>query len=137
VNKSTSQQQKITNTLNELGIPSRLIMPTADVGVAWGNLLDGIAKVLDVKKAVDKASGELALAKTLKAEKEKKDRMARGEPDPEDVDGAGEDGGDADVKMEDADRGSAAPSARGGSAHKRSASVLSSVSDKSNKRQKK
>jgi DNA methyltransferase 1-associated protein 1 len=40
---------------------------------------------------------------------------------------------DADVKMEEEREKSAAPSTRGGSVHKRSASVLSTVSDKSTK----
>jgi DNA methyltransferase 1-associated protein 1 len=137
-NKSTTQQARIVNTLQELGIPPRLIMPTADVGVAWTTLLESITRMLDMKKAVDKAAGELALAQTYKAEKEKKERAARGEPEPESEQGDAGEEQDGDVKMEEGGRESSAqPSARSASVHKRSASVLSSVSDKSTKRQKK
>jgi DNA methyltransferase 1-associated protein 1 len=137
-NKSAIMQTKITNMLNELELPGRLIMPTAAVGQEWEALVTSIQKLLDLKKTVEKLDGELQMAKALKAEQEKKARAARGEPDPEDE--------DHDVKME-SDReksvprsvrgGSVARSSRGGSVHKRSASVLSAVSDKSTKRQKK
>jgi DNA methyltransferase 1-associated protein 1 len=139
--KSAAQQAKITNTLGELGIPTRLIMPTAEVGIVWTQLLENIIKMLDLKRQVEKADGELAIAKSLKAEREKKERAARGEPEPE------EEPEDGDIKMEEREKsiarsvrgGSHAGSVRGASvgAHKRSASVLSTVSDKSTKRQKK
>lgn len=136
--KSSAQQAKIINTLQELGIPTRLIMPTADVGAAWTNLLDGITRMLDMRKAVDKAAGELALAQAYKAEKEKKERAARGEPEPESEQGGAVEGQNGDVKIEDGARDSSAhANTRSGSVHKRSASVLSSVSDKSTKRQRK
>jgi DNA methyltransferase 1-associated protein 1 len=144
-NKSAAQQLKITNTLGELGIPQRLIMPTAEVGIVWTALLESVLKMLDVRRQVEKAQGEQAILKGLKAEREKKERAARGEPEPE---GDGEeDGGEKDVKVEEREKsvarsvrgGSVAGSVRGGSvgAHKRSASVLSAASDKSTKRQRK
>lgn len=152
-NKSSAQQAKITNTLQELGVPIRLIMPTADVGAAWSVLLENIIKLLDMKKVVDKASGELAVLQAAKAERERRERIARGEPeagdDAENGETSGEGAapaepqaeagadGDGDVKMEETREASVARSTRGGSVHKRSASVLSSVSDKSTKRQKK
>ncbi|KAG0645815.1 SWR1-complex 4 [Hyphodiscus hymeniophilus] len=137
-NKSATMQAKITNVLGELGVPSRLIMPTAAVGQEWESLLGNIQKLLELKKNAEKLDGEIAIAMTLKAEREKRERAARGEPDPEDD--------DHDVKRE-SDReksvsrsvrgGSVSRSARGGSTRKRSASVLSAMSDKSTKRQKK
>jgi DNA methyltransferase 1-associated protein 1 len=129
-NKSAIMQAKIANVLSELNIPSRLIMPTAAVGQEWEALLGNIQKLLELKKTAEKLDGELALAKAIKAENEKKARAGRSEPDPEDED-------DNAVKMEYDREKSVSRSARGGSVHKRSASVLSAVSDKSTKRQKK
>jgi DNA methyltransferase 1-associated protein 1 len=139
-NKSATQQAKITNVLSELGIPGRLTMPTAAVGQEWENLLTSITRLLELKKTAEKLDGEMALANAYKAEQEKKERAARGEPDPEDENDAE---GEGNVKMEEEEREkSVARSVRGGSVargsvHKRSASVLSAVSDKSTKRQKK
>ena len=136
-NKSATMQAKITNVLSELGIPSRLVMPTANVGQEWEALLANIGKLLDLKKNAEKLDEQLALAKATQAEKERRARIARGEPDPEDE--------DHDVKMESDREKSVSRSVRGGSVqrstravsvHKRSASVLSAASDKSTKRQK-
>lgn len=154
--KSAVQATKITNTLTELEIPLRLIMPTADVTTQYESLLASINTLLDTKKVADKLDAEIKLAEAQKAERERRERRERGEPeevaadandnadaDAEMVDADGEDGedGDEDAKMEQSEKEkSAAPSTRtAGSAslHKRSASVLSQVSDKSTKRQKK
>ena len=147
--KSANIQLKVTNTLQELQIPTRLIMPTAETGTLYSTLIDGIIKMLSLRTQVEKAAGEVALVKAQKAEREKLDRIARGEPElegEEDAEAKGDGGGDGnqdvedqdsddqdgDVKTEDGEKEkSVAPSV------KRSASVLSSVSDKSNKRQKK
>jgi len=161
-NKSAVQQQKITNTLAELEIPPRLTMPTSEVVASYESLLASINTLLDTKKVFDKLEGEIKLAETVKREREKKERRERGEGTPE-----GEDKEklenetsnandraetDADTSMADVapvdgetavqgdeKESSVAPSVRGGSvaAHKRSASVLSQVSDKSTKRQRK
>jgi DNA methyltransferase 1-associated protein 1 len=118
-NKSATQQAKITNVLTELEIPSRLIMPTVSTGVEWENLLGGIMRLLELKKTAEKLDGDIALAKAIKAEQERKER------------------GESEIKEEER-------SVRGGSVaraqsvqRKRSASVMSTVSDKSTKRQKK
>ena len=135
--KSSIQQQKINNVLNELRISTRLRMPTEEVGKQFDILLQNINVLLDQRKLADKLTGEINIAKGLKAEREKKERAERGEPEPAD---AGSEGaaGDGEIKMEDSGREkSAAPSIRAGSVHKRSASVLSGISDKSTKRQKK
>ena len=140
--KSAVMQAKISNILSELGIPGRLIMPTAAVGQEWETLLGNIQKLLELKKTVEKLDGELALAYAYRDEQEKKARIARGEAGPGDEHDA-EDEEDNDVKREGSTArsvraGSAARSVRGGSMHnKRSASVMSTVSDKSAKRQKK
>ncbi len=155
-NKSAVQATKITNTLTELEIPARLIMPTAEVTSQYELLLASINTLLDTKKVADKLDAEIKLAEAQKAERVKRERKEKGEPeeetngdanrdadadaDAEMVDVDGEEGDD-EVKMEHSEKEkSAAPSTRtAGSAslHKRSASVLSQVSDKSTKRQKK
>lgn len=122
--KSSVQQQKINNVLAELEVPIRLVMPTADVGVQFELLLGSINTLLDSRKVADKLTSEIALAteqKRLREEKEKE----------------GKEAGGAEVKVEEEREKSAAPSLRAGSVRKRSASVLSTVSDKSTKRQKK
>lgn len=134
--KSSIQQQKIANVLTELRISQRLRMPTEEVGKQFEILLQNINVLLDQRKLADKLAGEINVAKAVKAEREKKERAERGEPDPGDEDGGG--AGDGEIKMEDGGREkSAAPSIIAGSMHKRSASVMSGVSDKSTKRQKK
>jgi DNA methyltransferase 1-associated protein 1 len=137
--KSSIQQQKIGNVLTELRISQRLRMPTEEVGKQFEILLQNINSLLDQRKLADKLAGEINVAKAVKAEREKKGRAERGEPEPGDEDGEGGAGaGDGEIKMEDGGREkSAAPSIRAGSVHKRSASVMSGVSDKSTKRQKK
>lgn len=137
--KSSIQQQKIGNVLTELRISQRLRMPTEEVGKQFEILLQNINGLLDQRKLADKLAGEINVAKAVKAEREKKGRAERGEPEPGDEDGEGGAGaGDGQIKMEDGGREkSAAPSIRAGSVHKRSASVMSGVSDKSTKRQKK
>jgi DNA methyltransferase 1-associated protein 1 len=131
--KSSIQQQKIVNVLNELEVPVRLIMPTAEVGELFEGLLASVHTLLEARKVSDKLTGEINILKAQKAEREQRERAERG-----DGDGNATGDGDGDVKMEEGTREqSAAPSARGGSVHKRSASVLSTMSDKSTKRQKK
>jgi DNA methyltransferase 1-associated protein 1 len=137
--KSSIQQQKIGNVLTELRISQRLRMPTEEVGKQFEILLQNINGLLDQRKLADKLAGEINVAKAVKAEREKKGRAERGEPEPGDEGGEGGAGaGDGEIKMEDGGREkSAAPSIRAGSVHKRSASVMSGVSDKSTKRHKK
>ncbi|KAH8821041.1 putative SWR1-complex protein 4 [Xylogone sp. PMI_703] len=130
--KSTVQQTKIANILAELEVPPRLIMPTATVASAFENLLHSINILLDSKKVADKLTAEIAVAKAHKEEKEKKARAENGE----DGDGANADVEEDNVKVEESEKDKAS-SVRGSSVHKRSASVLSAVSDKSTKRMKK
>jgi DNA methyltransferase 1-associated protein 1 len=148
--KSAVQAQKFTNMLNELSIPSRLTMPTAEVTTQYEQLVTSISTLLEARKMVDKLEAEMKLAEAQKAEREKKERRDQGEPEEEEkptltngevVDGdaaassaVAEDGeGDEQGEKE----ASAGPGTRNGTLHKRSASVLSQVSDKSAKRQKK
>ncbi len=130
--KSSIQQQKMLSVLTELGVPHRLTMPTFAVGETFESLLSGINTLLDQRKIADKIQGEINTLKALKQQREEMERAAKMEHD----EGVGS--GDRNVKTEEVEREkSAVPSISGRSGHKRSASVMSAVSDKSTKRQKK
>ncbi|KAI1085324.1 SWR1-complex protein 4 [Whalleya microplaca] len=181
--KSNAQHLRITNTLAELDIPSRLNMPTRAVVEEMEKLLNSIGVLLDMRKMNDKIDGEIKVEQGKKAERMK----ALGLPPPEaaaktgdaasstsngktegttagtgnatvngdkpngaaptangtangegngamDVDESKGNGG-AQIKQESTEDRAARPGSSG--ANKRSASVLSTVSDKSAKRQKK
>ncbi len=133
-NKSNVQRQKVENVLNELGISTQIYMATWDYGIAFDTLIDNINLLLDQRKLAEKLQGEIDVLKALKAEREKKEQVANGEAKPGAVEGEGKDV----PKGEEAGREkSVAPIVRPSSGHKRSASVLSAVSDKSTKRLKK
>ncbi|KAL5345105.1 swr complex subunit [Pseudogymnoascus australis] len=136
---------RITNVLTELEIPPRLVMPTLEVGTAFEALLASINVLLDTRKASDKLDGEIKLAEAQKAEREKKEgkKKESEEGEKEGAEKEGEPEAEGEVKVEGVEKERSASVARAGSvqaqqaAHKRSASVLSQVSDKSTKRQKK
>ncbi|KAH8671389.1 hypothetical protein BX600DRAFT_458975 [Xylariales sp. PMI_506] len=185
--KSNAQHQRITNTLAELDIPTRLTMPTKEVVSQMEALLSNIQILLEMRKNNDKLESEVKLELAKKAERDKlnapsqvedkkqsTDPAKTGEEEkavatdstaaPEAPDAAGDasaeksevppetNGEDAPkpeaatgdksadnttkVKQEAIEEKSTRPGSSGG-AHKRSASVLSTVSDKSAKRQKK
>ncbi|KEY67111.1 hypothetical protein S7711_07086 [Stachybotrys chartarum IBT 7711] len=185
--KSGQQQLRITNTLNELDIASRLVMPTAATTQQFELLLGAINGLLDARKITDKIDVEIKLEQAKKAEREKT-AAPSSEATAEKVDGAtqgdsnggavaantttsdvpGEKGeqdkaadtvkpdvgddDDAETPVAESAEASAQPTENGaedagdektdrpgssGASHKRSASVLSAVSDKSAKRQKK
>lgn len=130
--KSSVQQQKMLSVLTELGIPHRLTMPTTNVGESYESLLNNIVTLVDQRKVLEKIQGEINMIKEKKR-REEEERAAK-------MNSFGGDGADdRDVKVEEGEREkSAAPSVSGtGGQHKRSASVLSAVSEKSTKRQKK
>ncbi|KAM0335831.1 hypothetical protein ACHAQA_000881 [Verticillium albo-atrum] len=172
-NKSGQQQIRISNALNELDIPQRLVMPTASVTAQFELLLGAINSLLDARKVTDKIDAEIKIELAKKAQWEEKEQP-KGENAAEpaasaDKDGKAkgkEQGGDeaaaaqpdadkdtefkADAATEEAaaaasvepgeEKASPARATRpasSGGPHKRSASVLSAVSDKSAKRLKK
>jgi DNA methyltransferase 1-associated protein 1 len=140
--KSAVVAAKITNTLAELDIPPRLTMPTYEVCQSYEALLASVNTLLDAKKIADKLDAEIKLTEALKVEREKKERKERGEPDPEEAakekkEDEAKDTVEGELKTEGVEKqGSVPPSGKAGG-HKRSASVLSQVSDKSTKRMKK
>ncbi|KAI1389489.1 uncharacterized protein F4822DRAFT_398499 [Hypoxylon trugodes] len=69
--KSNAQHQRITNTLAELDIPSRLNMPTKAVVEEMEKLLSSITVLLDMRKMNDKIDAEIKLEKAKKAERDK------------------------------------------------------------------
>ncbi|KAI1130121.1 hypothetical protein F5Y10DRAFT_236688 [Nemania abortiva] len=69
--KSNAQHQRITNTLTELDIPSRLNMPTKSVVEAMEKLLASINVLLDIRKMNDKIDAEIRLEQAKKAERKK------------------------------------------------------------------
>ncbi|EON62874.1 hypothetical protein W97_02099 [Coniosporium apollinis CBS 100218] len=159
--KSTIQTQKIAAALAELKVPELLPLPTERACDALERLVGTIVKLLDVRKVLEKEEAELRIAEetqkaleggpggqALQAGEEQSEAVDPGEGE-EGADGAaatagGANGeadadGDEDVKMEEASSGAIRPpsSGAGQAGHKRSASVMSSASNKSNKRPRK
>lgn len=137
---------RVTNILNELEIPARLTMPTQEVCREFESLLTSVFTLLDTRKVGDKLDAEIKVAEAQKAERERKTREARGETEANaeegvvQVDGGAETSGEVKNEDEGANTTMAAPQLNGNVTpvpQKRSASVLSSVSDRSLKRQKK
>ncbi|KAJ2974129.1 hypothetical protein NUW58_g8756 [Xylaria curta] len=69
--KSNAQHQRITNTLAELDIPSRLNMPTASVVEGMEKLLSHISNLLEIRKVADKLDAEIRLEQAKGAERKK------------------------------------------------------------------
>jgi DNA methyltransferase 1-associated protein 1 len=183
--KSNAQHQRITNTLTELDVPTRLNMPTKSVVEQMERLLSNIQILLELRKTSDKLDGELKLEQAKKAEREKHNPPKQPGPEtqnsgsnlpkkdnsngdtqseaassstagassatlgsgqasasgsaqvanPDTTDTATNKDDLTEVKQEATEEKLARPESSGG--HKRSASVLSAISDKSAKRQKK
>lgn len=161
--KSNQQQQRINNTLTELDVPAKLAMPTSATTHQFELLLGAVNSLLDARKITDKVDGEIKIELAKKAERERalkpdghagaRESAQNGEQTGADSDPSGkglsQPSDDPEVEQEDkgeevgpeavaAEKGAEGlqPESSGGM-HKRSASVLSSVSDKSTKRQKK
>ncbi|KAM0741323.1 hypothetical protein ACQRIT_004180 [Beauveria bassiana] len=177
--KSNQQQMRITNTLNELDVPSKLAMPTTATTRQFEALLAAVNGLLDARKVSDKLDAEIKIEEAKKAERERAlagpddatateggaaEKTTQGGDDgsakennaaPDNANGGGdastmkeqETGAEAGaVKGEDKpeegttenkDKASELGSSAELASHKRSASVLSTASDKSAKRLKK
>lgn len=142
--KSNVQTLKLAGALSELEIPVRLFMPTERVCKEFERLIQSVNLLLDARKVREKVDGEIKVLEAAKAEREKKSAPA--DPAHPEVKTEAEDGtsvlestaadGDAaaDKRQEAGEKGDAEKTNEE-SNHKRSASVLSGVSDKSSKRQ--
>ncbi|PFH62605.1 hypothetical protein XA68_12857 [Ophiocordyceps unilateralis] len=159
--KSNQQQMRINNALNELDVPSKLAMATAATTQQYEQLLAAVNSLIDARKHSDKLDGEIKLERTKRAEREKmmavSEQHQRGEGNggraeamavqkPDEgtaavgkVNGGVNGGGSAVTKQETHHQAEQrnGDQAYNGLAHKRSASVLSTASDKSAKRLKK
>lgn len=159
--KSNVQTLKLAGALAELEIPVRLFMPTERVCKEFEKLIQSVNLLLDARKIAEKVESEIRVLEAAKAERERKSREAAGEgsnPGNPEVKQEAEDAGNTALESTTADNaGPAAPGeavagetgGEGGDTagekatpatgadgnHKRSASVLSGASDKSNKRQ--
>jgi DNA methyltransferase 1-associated protein 1 len=132
--KSNVQTQKLANALSELEIPVRLFMPTERVCKDFEKLIQSVNMLLDARKVSEKVESEIRVLEAAKMERERKSREAAG------ISGPSADPEHPHVKKEteDGDTGVLGHSTaqnQGDGNHKRSASVLSGVSDKSSKRQ--
>ncbi|KAJ5133565.1 hypothetical protein N7448_001413 [Penicillium atrosanguineum] len=136
--KSNVQTLKLAGALAELEIPVRLFMPTERVCKDFEKLIQSVNLLLDARKVSEKVEGEIRVLEAAKAERERKSREAAGDFSKGDhpVKTEAEDGGNSGL---DSAAEASAPADDGEDekdrTHKRSASVLSGVSDKSNKRQ--
>lgn len=149
--KSNVQTQKLAAALAELEVPVRLVMPTEHVCKDFEKLIHSVNVLLDARKVAEKVESEIRVLEAAKAERERKAREAAAataprDPDNPEVKTEADDAGlepytgDAAADAGQGQAGADVPAEErhakeGDSAHKRSASVLSGVSDKSVKRQ--
>lgn len=158
--KSNVQTQKLASALAELEIPVRLFMPTERVCKDFEKLIQSVNLLLDARKVSEKVESEIRVLDAARAERERKNAPENPSNDPEhpevktEADEGGnsmlgstaangtESGGSAEGETGQAKGADAAvdavpakPPVKEDGNHKRSASVLSSVSDKSSKRQ--
>lgn len=107
--KSNQQQQRIFNTLNELDVPNKLVMPTSGTTVQFEQLVAAVNILLDARKVTDKFDGELKLEEAKHDNLESKlnpKPEGQGAEDPATQDGAA-------VSTEEATAGEEAPTATG------------------------
>ncbi|KAJ5673834.1 SWR1-complex protein 4 [Penicillium macrosclerotiorum] len=158
--KSNVQTQKLAGALAELEIPVRLFMPTERVCKDFEKLIQSVNLLLDARKVSEKVESEIRVLEAAKADRERKNapESAAKDPDNPEVKTEAEEGGNGVLESTAADGAEASTATAEGEAdqangddaddrapeetpakedstHKRSASVLSSVSDKSSKRQ--
>jgi DNA methyltransferase 1-associated protein 1 len=154
--KSNVQTQKLASALAELEIPVRLFMPTERVCKDFEKLIQSVNLLLDARKVAEKVESEIRVLEAARAERERKNAPDGSSKDPEHpgVKKEADDGGNsmlgstaADATESGGPTGGETEQAKGDEApstqtpvkedgnHKRSASVLSGVSDKSSKRQ--
>lgn len=154
--KSNVQTLKLAGALAELEIPVRLFMPTERVCKDFEKLIQSVNLLLDARKVAEKVDMEIRVLEAAKEERERKAREAAGiempanNTDNPEVKTETEEGAPGVLESAADASTSAAPgeTAQGGAGneletlakegdgnHKRSASVLSGVSDKSSKRQ--
>lgn len=144
--KSHQQQNRINNTLNELDVPGKLAMPTIGTTQHFEALLTAVNGLLDARKVSDKLDAELKIELAKKAERDKAngivaEEQLEGEDGDKDAEASKAEDATAEDDDEDGDKtvvpAEEAVEEKAATSHKRSASVMSTMSDKSAKRQKK
>ncbi|EEP77063.1 conserved hypothetical protein [Uncinocarpus reesii 1704] len=150
--KSNIQSQKIAAALTELDIPPRLFMPTEKVCKEFEKLIQSVNVLLDARKFAEKVEAEIRILEAAKEERERKEREKDGIQHVEDepsnteqaqvtnaVESDNPNGAQQldDSKTTDMEDAGAATKNPNGVSHKRSASVLSAMSERSTKKQKK
>lgn len=146
--KSNIQTQKLAAALTELEIPPRLVMPTEKVVKEFEKLIQQVNLLLDARKVADKVESEIRILEAAKAEREKREKEAAAAAAAASAEGEGQEkAGEQPVterQREGQGQGQEAPPAvsaspAGKAGNKRSASVMSTSSDKAggNKRPKK
>ncbi|KAK0742877.1 hypothetical protein B0T18DRAFT_370446 [Schizothecium vesticola] len=147
--KSGQQQQRINNVLTELDVPVRLTMTTAAVSAEFETLWAAVIKLVDLRKIHDKVDAEIKVEEAKRAEVARRagvkvepdaaGEAPQGDAAPVDAAADGGKGGEEEEQAGAGENDRVGALARPGSsgAHKRSASVLSTTSEKSTKRQKK
>lgn len=149
--KSNVQTQKLAGALAELEVPVRLVMPTEQVCKEFEKLIQTVNLLLDARKVAEKVESEIRVLEASKEERERKlhepedkpDVKTEDEPVPTSADAPAAEPTTAEKDAPGEDAAAPLPEAsaqkgdRPSSSHKRSASVLSNMSDKSSKRQRK
>ena len=134
--KSNIQAQRVARALTELEIPPRLVMPTVKVCSEYERLINNIHVLVDVRKVAEKVEGEWKVLLASKEDRERRQRLERGETEPSATEDEGVKAEQGSVKVEIPPETDAEAGAATAGAHKRGASVLSAVSGGSPKRQK-
>ncbi|KAK5629142.1 hypothetical protein RRF57_004857 [Xylaria bambusicola] len=80
--KSNAQHQRITNTLAELDIPSRLTMPTRNVVEGMEKLLNSIGVLLEIRKLSDKIDAEIRVEQAKNTDRKKPTGIAASGSEP-------------------------------------------------------
>ncbi|KAI0526678.1 hypothetical protein F5B22DRAFT_587020 [Xylaria bambusicola] len=80
--KSNAQHQRITNTLAELDIPSRLNMPTRNVVEGMEKLLNSIGVLLEIRKLSDKIDAEIRVEQAKNSDRKKSISIAASGSEP-------------------------------------------------------
>ena len=80
--KSNVQALRVSNALTELGIPTRLVMPTARISAEFERLIQSIHTLIDVRKLSEKLEGEVKIALAQKEERDIRVKAEKGDVEP-------------------------------------------------------
>ena len=75
--KSNIQAQRVSNALAELGIPPRLVMPTAKICSEYEKLMQSIHTLIEIRKVSEKIEGETKVATAVREERERRESQTQ------------------------------------------------------------